>query len=362
MVTFTSAASADDLRYAYIYLDDAASARSFKDLLTENKFAVDLIPLEAAAKTDLASYAAIIAGSDVQDAWDSAVVAKISESKVPVLGLGLGGSRLFGRLGLAIGWPKSWHGNDVAVRPMRKGSSFWTSADFDLPETNEAVLYVKSNHVSTHAPKPVKGLVGIGRELGSPAHYAVIEQNGRFLLWGFEGSPLQMTPLGKQVFIHTCRYVVFSDEEKLAKSTIKVERNASPAYSDSALNSAVAPPSPNYMVFLGCGDSVVGPGKIYQITSTGEVVSSVPIGGRAFGLVQRGAHLIAAMPRSEQLFAIRDDGVGEPLELKTGFPAPIIWRSMKRLKTCSWQITKSMRFSECPHRTQAKWSYCFERP
>lgn len=200
-------------RLAYVFLNDVDTANSFKELLTEHEIDVDLIKLDEAAQTDFSSYRALIAANDVQKAWDSAIAKMIAKSGKPVLGLGEGGYYLFGRLHLKIGSPNGWHGGEVAVRPIKSDSTFWSTANFELPDELEAVLYAQSGQVGIHLPNPVEGVIAIGREVGSSTHYVILQQNKRYLLWGFDGSPAQMTTMGKQLFVHACRYLIDTSNE-----------------------------------------------------------------------------------------------------------------------------------------------------
>lgn len=207
-------------RFAFIYLNDEDSANSFKELLKESGLGTDLIALDDVPKTDFVQYAAVIVGSDIKKAWSTSAADFVRDAKKPVLGLGEGGAFLFEKLNLDIGWMHVWHGGDVAVRPVRSVElPFWASFDSDAPDGEELVLFAETGHVGVHLPQPVSGVVLLGQELGSETHYPIVEQDQRYVLWGFTGSPGQMTTLGKKLFLHTCRYVAMADN----RSTIERE-------------------------------------------------------------------------------------------------------------------------------------------
>ncbi len=195
-------------RFAFIYLNDENSANSFKELLKESDLGTDLIALEDVSTTDFDQYATVIIGSDIKRAWSTSAANLVRDAKKPVLGLGEGGYYFFGQLDLAIGSPHGWHGGNVAVKPMRQNaSSFWSTSGLNVPANEELALYAETGHVGLHLPEPTSRDVAIGQELASSSHYPIAEQDQRYMLWGFTGSPKHMTTLGKQLFVHTCRYV-----------------------------------------------------------------------------------------------------------------------------------------------------------
>jgi len=195
-------------QFAFIYLKDDESTASFKQLLTSNGLTVDLISLEEVATTDFSVYQAVIAGPDIERAWNDLAAKKIAASDKPVLGLGEGGSALFEKFNLDIGWMKTYHGGEAGVRAVNPMDlTYWTSADLDLTESDEQMLYSSTGHVAVFLRELSPGVVPLGYELKNRSYAPIIEQDRRYLLWGFRESPLKMTRLGKQLFVHTCRYV-----------------------------------------------------------------------------------------------------------------------------------------------------------
>jgi hypothetical protein len=203
-------------RFAFIYLNDKDSASSFKELLKENDLGTDLVTLDDVPTTDFDKYATVIIGSDIEKAWSTSAANLVRDTKKPVLGLGEGGYYFFGKLHLAIGSPHGWHGGNVAVKPMRQNaSSFWSTSGLNVPANEELVLYAETGHVGLHLPEPASRVVPIGQELISNAHYPIAEQDRHYVLWGFTGSPKHMTTLGKQLFVHSCRYVAIAEDAQV---------------------------------------------------------------------------------------------------------------------------------------------------
>ncbi len=197
-------------RIAYVYGSDQATAESYQALLEENRFVVDLVPQGKVPSTDFASYDCILVGPRTGSGANWGDVAgnqarRIANSGRPVLGLGEGGYAFFGRLGLDIGWGKGWHGTGSDVFVVDTGSPVWSSPNrISVPGNQIVVLYAGgTNYVAIHSPSPPGSVTHIGRQSDDATHYQIIEQHGRALLWGFDGSPSIMTPTGRKVFINT---------------------------------------------------------------------------------------------------------------------------------------------------------------
>jgi len=237
-------------RFAFIYLNDENSANSFKELLKESDLGTDLIALDDVPTTDFDQYATVIIGSDIKRAWSTSAANLVRDAKKPILGLGEGGYYFFGQLHLAIGSPHGWHGGNVAVSPMRQNaSSFWSTSGLNVPANEELVLYAKTGHIGLHLPEPVSRVVPIGQELASSTHYPIAEQDRHYVLWGFTGSPKHMTTLGKQLFVHTCRYVAIAEDAQVevtnkntdSSQPVQIVEQIPPAKSSSLNLSIFAP-------------------------------------------------------------------------------------------------------------------------
>ena len=195
-------------RFAFVYLNDEPAATKFQQLLAENNHTTDLVRLDAVKATDWKKYSAVIVGSDIEQAWSTTEAEAIADAKVPVLGLGEGGYYFFGKLNLGIGSPNGYHGGEVGVQAAQAtNTDYWTTAKLDQPASDELMLYSSSSHVAIFLSNLSPGEIPLGYELRSKSYAPIIEQDRRYVLWGFTGSPEKMTPLGKRLFIHTCLYV-----------------------------------------------------------------------------------------------------------------------------------------------------------
>jgi hypothetical protein len=198
----------DKPKLAYVHGDDRAAAGAFRDLLGGAGFACELVPLADAGRSDFTRHAAVLVGSDTEGGWGDAAAVDRAAGR-PVLGLGEGGYEFFGRLGLAIGAPHGWHGRDTRAVPVDPARSPFWAGFADLPGGGGALrVYERSGHVGIHLPAAKAGVQPLGREAGSPAHYVLVQQGPRHVLWGFTESPAAMTPAGRALFLHVCRYVV----------------------------------------------------------------------------------------------------------------------------------------------------------
>jgi hypothetical protein len=83
---------------------------------------------------------------------------------------------------------------------------FWTGSKVPVPENQVLTVYRNSGHVGIHLPNPPADALLIGREANNDTHYVLVQQGERYVLWGFTGSPEQMTDVGRRLFVHTCRY------------------------------------------------------------------------------------------------------------------------------------------------------------
>jgi hypothetical protein len=193
-------------KVAFLYDKDKDAAEAFKKLLDEAKLPTALIPVSDLGTADWKPYTLVVVGPDTRGAWAKAAAA-VDEAKKPTLGLGEGGAAFFAGLGTALGLPHVWHGRQTDLFACdAETSKFWTSSKIKLPESQVLAVYKASGHVGVYLPTPPEDVVLLGREANNATHYVLVQQGPRHVLWGFTGPPGQMTPEGKQLFVHTCRH------------------------------------------------------------------------------------------------------------------------------------------------------------
>ena len=202
--------AAAQVRIVYFYRTDSATANAFKGLLEENGYVVDLVQKDSIVGTALGPYKLIIIGHETGEGgnWGSdQQVNALNGSGLPVIALGESGYDYLGRFGLQIGAPNGWHGSGTAISAENTGSSFW-SDPFGLTTSDNMGLYNSaSGYVGINLPGPIAGVDSLGRQVGDLSHYHIITQ-GRYMLWGFELGPDDMTGTGKRLFVNAVKFML----------------------------------------------------------------------------------------------------------------------------------------------------------
>lgn len=125
--------------------------------------------------------------------------------------MGDGGYAFFGQpgLGLAIGYPNGVHDTQNSVYVVDPGSSVWDDPyPIEVPESREVELYFEGDSlVEILAETLPDDATAIGRDVSLPDYYPIIQQTERYVLWGFNGHPELMTPLGQEVFVNLVWYM-----------------------------------------------------------------------------------------------------------------------------------------------------------
>lgn len=217
-----TATSRPQVHVVYIYSTDSATATGYKKLLEENGFVVDLVAQKTILSTNLGSYACILIGPDTGNltSWStnpwgdaaSKLANYVRASSRPVLGLGYGGSLLFQAIGLRINFGNSAINStgDTDVYVVDARHPVWRSpARISIPSNGVVTLYSSnSSYVAMHYPSPVTGVTAIGRQSKDKMYYQIIGQTDKFLLWGFNDGPSEMTKTGQQVLINALNSIL----------------------------------------------------------------------------------------------------------------------------------------------------------
>lgn len=197
---------------AYIYSSDTATANSYKDLLESNGYQVELIAQSAILSKNFGSYRGILIGPDTGNtsSWGDGggnQANHLASSGVRILGLGEGGYAFFGKINLEIGYGNGAHGSSTSTYVVDSSSSYWTSPNnISIPGNRMVKLYnSNSGYVGIYYPDPISGIIGIGRSSDTGSHYQIIRQDTKYMLWGYDDSPSNMTTTGKNVFINVLK-------------------------------------------------------------------------------------------------------------------------------------------------------------
>jgi hypothetical protein len=200
------AGTAPSLRVVYIFADEVEAAQGFQSLLQEHGCSVTQLAVHEVTETALASCDVIVAGNDsgYMSAWGSSQsVAAVADSGKPVLGLGEGGYALFGKLGLAIGHPEGGHAHDHSIYVVDPESPLFKAPHpIAIGEDRTLSLYGETEDVSIWLPSIPETIVPFGRSEAGSEHYPLVQEGGRYLLWGFVEPPASMTPTGRDLFIN----------------------------------------------------------------------------------------------------------------------------------------------------------------
>ena len=208
----TLTAQAQLLPVAYIYTSDSATANSYKDLLYDNGYLVEVIPQNSILSTNFSSYRAILIGPETGSGgtWGDGAgnqANHLASAGPRIVGLGVGGYAFFGKLNLEIGWSNGVPGSTTTTFVVDPSSSYWeTPNDIPVPGNRMVSLFnTNTEYVGIYYPSSISGVRGIGRISETGAQYPIISQDGKYMLWGFEDGPTKMTSTGKDVFINVIR-------------------------------------------------------------------------------------------------------------------------------------------------------------
>ncbi|MEM2118938.1 MAG: hypothetical protein QW840_02315 [Candidatus Bathyarchaeia archaeon] len=192
---------------AFVYSTKLDVAQSFETLLEANGITVDLVPKTDAETWNYSSYGLIIIGDDTAFGSDwipeSAVLA-INATGKPILGLCRGGSSFFQELGLFVCWGQSAVDSDnctYVVYPEHQVFNF--PNPISIPPSRIIQLYTNSVYiVETWMPSPQPGVNPLGRDVGQANYYLILQEDARYVFWGFSDAPANMTQTGKDLFVN----------------------------------------------------------------------------------------------------------------------------------------------------------------
>jgi len=200
---------------AYVTSSDGTTANSFKSILEQRGFLLDLIPMGNVPIINFSNYEAILIGHETGNTtnWGDAAgnnANHIAAAGKPILGLGEGGYAFFGKLNLVVGYPNGAHGNGTDIYIVETSNPIWhTPYNISIPGSQIISLYNSaSNYVAIYHPSPLMGTEPMGRQPSSASHYPLITQVGPFFLWGFDAGPNSMTSKGNKIFVNVLEYLI----------------------------------------------------------------------------------------------------------------------------------------------------------
>lgn len=195
------------LRAVFLCDQEKKTAEQFSEAIKNYRINCRVFRLENLSEETLAGTDLIIVGSDTSAGWESkAMVDMIVESKTPILAMGDGGYRLFGKISLRIGAPHGQSTEVTAIRPDDE-AIFW---DGFRPKLVNGLheCFSAGSQISINLEGSFDGVVPIAAERKRDGHFPVIVQKPYYFFWGFNGSAEQFTKTGKQLFPWACHYTV----------------------------------------------------------------------------------------------------------------------------------------------------------
>lgn len=203
-------------RIAYIYKSDLALANTYKTFLETNSYKVDIIKSNNVASANFSPYRLIIIGADTGNpsSWSTgpwgdpagSEAGYIDTFNKPILGTGTGGALFFEARNLYIGFGNSWvsSSGDTSVYVENTSHRLWNTPNvISIPASQQLMLYDHNTpYLAVYLPGPIAGIVALGRQTDNMEHYQIMVQNSKYMLWGFENSPSDMSGKGKKTFLN----------------------------------------------------------------------------------------------------------------------------------------------------------------
>jgi hypothetical protein len=197
---------------AYVFRHDLVTASSYQGLLNGAGIRADLVQMSELRNVDLGRYSAVVVGPETGDGelWGDpslSLANHITAWKLPVIGLGTGGSSFFGAIDLDLAWRQGMVGPATGALVIDPGHPFWQQpTNLPVASGGSVQLYTsESPAIAIQHPDPPSYLALVARANGSPQQYLVIGQYGRFWLWGFDHGPATMTTTGRDLFVNLVR-------------------------------------------------------------------------------------------------------------------------------------------------------------
>ena len=198
-------------RIAYIYDTDKVLAEQFAFLVNRIGFEVILLGMDEIVQADFGAFRLVIVGSDTgrDGKWGTPVQVESLQKAARIVGIGTGGYDFFGQNDLLIGPPNgiSLTGNGV-VFSNDQLTSARIPYDLSTLSRNQRQIPLFESPVNavtidlSNQPTDILPHAFLDNGQKEPTAGVIVGQGCR-TLWGFGGSPKEMTPLGKSLFINT---------------------------------------------------------------------------------------------------------------------------------------------------------------
>ena len=192
-------------RVVYIHWWDREKAESFQSFLQAYGCTVTLLRSDQMTASDVEDCDLVMIDPDTQNpaAWPDQAVSAVTDAGTPILGLGPGGYRFFGKMGLTIGYPNGASNTFDSVQLVDPNSPLLdTPYAVAVPQDSVLTLYNVTEKGSVIYLWPAPDTVTTFASMfGDPGYFPLVAERGHFL-WGFTESPEHMTAVGQRLFLN----------------------------------------------------------------------------------------------------------------------------------------------------------------
>jgi parallel beta-helix repeat protein len=205
------AMAAPERHVLVIYNINKTAAALYQNIFEADGIMTDITHIDDVAGTNLSDYRLIVAAEDTGagGSWGTeAAVDAIINSRLPVLGIGNGGSSLFTQMGISINYGNSMYIDTGSMYVVED-----TNPIFERPHeiyiSPNRILQVYDRIFSTQAvyggyADPEAALIGSCAAAGYPDHYPLASEEGHYL-WGYRDTPDHLTKTGQELLVNIVR-------------------------------------------------------------------------------------------------------------------------------------------------------------
>jgi len=200
---------------AFIIETNGQNGDEYRYFLEESNYPTEIIKISDIVNTNFSDYELIIIDSDsgFEYNWGTQqIVDVLIGSNKPIIGLGKGGARFFQYVGISINLGNSdTYKDDLSIHVVDP-----THPVFIGPEAVEIPTNVNIIQLCSNLQKEITGVressitpsaIRLGYSQNKVTHYPLIQED-RYLLWGYNNTPLSMTNNGKKLFFNIVYYLI----------------------------------------------------------------------------------------------------------------------------------------------------------
>jgi len=195
-------------KLAYIYAGDFSRAQQYSLFLNPHAYQVDMFDTTEIISVNFNVYSLIIIGenSGFMSNWASSKKSDcINNTNKPILGLGEGGYAFFGKLGLGIGYAQGSHVNGDSIYVLQPTHQIFTGPNaITIPADSHLKIYTSNTPAVTY---PVSSHEVFARYNNRGEQFIMIRESNRYFIWGFDGSPNNLTNDGKNLMLNIIDYI-----------------------------------------------------------------------------------------------------------------------------------------------------------